>query len=70
MGSAKWAHLSLDKWVQPTSACGLNPLVKWVIDHAPLPVIWGAGLDLHQGLPEAPQWLESSLDTKQGADSF
>ena len=42
-----------------------------LIDYSPFYLmIWGAGLGLHQGLPEGPQWLECSLDTKRGADSF
>ena len=30
MGTAKWVHPSLDKWVRPTSTSGFDPLVKRV----------------------------------------
>ena len=41
-----------------------------LVDHSSLPLFQNAGLDLHQGLPEGPRWLEDCLDPKGSAYSL
>ena len=37
------------------------------VDNSSLPLLQNAGLDLHQGLPEDPRWLDNCLDPKGSA---